>query len=577
MLPTPIRAAFTRATRRNVLAARRRSFVAYAAAVPPIPTGHEDGRQKHRRTPFIDPAASWQQRRHFGLFTGLLKKMRPSTLDFKGSLVGCPIEEKYNVLAELGAGRYGVVKRGELKDGYGASHADDRSDAVTNVAIKSVRKSMSDTVLLQREIDVLQTLSNPPHRNVMRLVACHEDGKYVHIVSELYEGGELFDHIISKDHFSERDAAIYVRQILDSVAACHRRNIAHRDIKPENLMFRAPPTANAADDELCLVDFGFALEFDPSANTMTDQVGSPSYVAPEVLAGNFTEQCDAWSIGVVMYILLCGESPFTGKEEEETMANVRRGTFSMHQKEWDAVSEEGKELVGRLLTKDPAARLTIEEALAHPWIVTEGFARTDPLPASLVQNLREFHGTHKLKRAAIGVVAQHMNSEELGDLERMFKDIDTEGRGYIAVEDFTRAIRDSGDEGLVGAMDELVDEVDADGDGKVDWEEFLAVGVKRSTYLQEEHLRRAFDHFDLNGDGRISREELYEVLGSIGDGLGSGGAGAPQSPVEVVRMLDELMDVVDLDGDGSIDYEEFVTMMKTDSSGSLHDAAASVE
>ena len=514
-------------------------------------------------------------RRHFGLFTGLMKKIAPKKLDFKGSLVGCPIEEKYNVLAELGAGRYGVVKRGELKDGYGAA-ADDTSDAVHAVAIKSVRKSMSDTILLQREIEVLEQLANPPHPNVMRLVACHEDSKYVHIVSELYEGGELFDHIIARDHFSERDAAIYVRQILEAVAACHRRHIAHRDIKPENLMFRAPPSANAADDELCLVDFGFAMEYDPGANTMTDQVGSPSYVAPEVLANHFTEKCDIWSIGVVMYILLCGESPFTGKEEDETMANVRRGVFSMHQKEWDAVSEEGKELINLLLTKDPDERPSVEEALAHPWIVTEGFARTEPLPATLIENLREFHGTNKLKRAAIGVVAQHMNSEELSDLKRMFERIDAAQRGYLTIDEFTSAIRDSGDAELVGAMDELVDAVDADHDGRVDWEEFLQVGVKRSTYLQEEHLRRAFDHFDLNGDGRISREELYEVLGSIGDGLGGGGLGggdAQSQPIEVVRMLDELMDVVDLDGDGSIDYEEFVTMMKTDTSGSLTEAA----
>ena len=106
------------------------------------------------------------------------------------------------------------------------------------------------------------------------------------------------------------------------------------------------------------------MEYDPGANTMTDQVGSPSYVAPEVLANHFTEKCDIWSIGVVMYILLCGESPFTGKEEDETMANVRRGVFSMHQKEWDAVSEEGKELINLLLTKDPDERPSVEEALA---------------------------------------------------------------------------------------------------------------------------------------------------------------------------------------------------------------------
>eukprot|EP00947_MAST-08B_sp_MAST-8B-sp1_P003051 g3051.t1 len=178
----------------------------------------------------------------------------------------------------------------------------------------------------------------------METLGVFEDRKNVHVVSPLYAGGELFDAISSRGQhtFSERDAAAIVRQILEAVDHCHQQDVTHRDLKPENIMFKndgshydlsseqhADSAQNQASemgdgfDDLVIVDFGMARYHRHSEPPMRSQVGSPSYVAPEVVRGlGYTRSCDIWSVGVIMYILLCGEPPFHGSNQSQTMRRI---------------------------------------------------------------------------------------------------------------------------------------------------------------------------------------------------------------------------------------------------------------
>ena len=184
----------------------------------------------------------------------------------------------------------------------------------------------------------------------------------MYIVTEKMNGEELFERIIDRTDytFTEEETAVVMHQLLEAVEYLHVNNIAHRDIKPENIMFQ-----DKDGWDLSLIDFGMASEFDPQndVGSLTGQAGSPSYVAPEVIdPGTYNNKADLWSCGVIMYILLSGTSPFTGKTADATMELIKTGNYSMDGEEWDHVSWEAKEVVHRLLVVDPTMRATATEA-----------------------------------------------------------------------------------------------------------------------------------------------------------------------------------------------------------------------
>lgn len=245
---------------------------------------------------------------------------------------------------ELGHGHYGVVRKCYHRE-TGACYA-----------IKSIRKSkVSKIEVLKREIEILKEVKHP---HIIELVEVYEDERYLHLITELCTGGELFDRIIAKTqssegHFSEHDAAVLVRDILDAIDYCHsEKGIVHRDLKPENFLF----LTEADDAPVKIIDFGLSRHNDTDLGIMETKVGTPYYVAPEVLRREYTNSCDIWSIGVITYILLCGYPPFYGDSDTQIFESVRVGKFDFPSPEWDDISESAKDFVIELLKKDPIKR-----------------------------------------------------------------------------------------------------------------------------------------------------------------------------------------------------------------------------
>jgi len=246
-------------------------------------------------------------------------------------------------------------------------------------AVKSIHKQASDNNIcstgLTREITLLQEMN---HRGFVQLIDVHEDEEYVHLVTDLCQGGELFDRIMQKaaassnnrDNngyacFTEAEAARIMHQLLHAVAYMHEKDVAHRDIKPENILFETTDD----DSPIRIIDFGLSRKHYDCEPPMTNIVGTPYYIAPEVLRRCYTKSADLWSVGIIAYILLCGYPPFNGEDNNAVYDAVRRGRYCFPSAEWSSTSRESRHFIRCLLQKDPSRRMSALQALNHPWIV----------------------------------------------------------------------------------------------------------------------------------------------------------------------------------------------------------------
>ncbi|XP_072163676.1 MAP kinase-activated protein kinase 5-like [Diadema setosum] len=234
------------------------------------------------------------------------------------------------------------------------------------------------------------------------------------VVMELMDGGELFDRISKQKRFTERQAVILTKQIASAVERCHSLNIAHRDLKPENLLLKD----NSEDSPVKLSDFGFAKVDD--GNLMTPHF-TPYYVAPQVLEAQkrqrreqrnviqmapkpytYDKGCDMWSMGVIIYIMLCGYPPFypdtpSRQLSKDMRLKIMAGQYEFPSEEWALISDEAKDVVKRLLRVDPAERLNIEELVSHPWLRENSALNTElhspaiMLDKNILDNAKQVH------------------------------------------------------------------------------------------------------------------------------------------------------------------------------------------
>lgn len=264
------------------------------------------------------------------------------------------INDDYYIAPDImGRGHYGIVRECIHR---ATRHA---------LAVKSISKSKIRRVdHLQNEILLLSEMN---HHGIMKMVDCYEDAECVHIITEKYSGGELFDRIVTNTTdsgcLSEHRAVRIVNSLLKAVAYLHANEIVHRDIKPENILFES----NHEDAAVKLIDFGLSRRHNDDV-PMTNSVGTAYYMSPELLEGKYDKSTDIWSVGVVAYVALCGRPPFNGKSNVEIRNATQRGRLRFRSVYWINKSDDAKDFIECLLRKDPRRRYTVREALAHPWI-----------------------------------------------------------------------------------------------------------------------------------------------------------------------------------------------------------------
>ncbi|XP_028548644.1 calcium-dependent protein kinase 3-like [Dendrobium catenatum] len=273
-------------------------------------------------------------------------------------------------------------------------------------------------------------------------------------------------------------------------------------------------------------------------------------MAPEVLKRNYGPEIDIWSAGVILYILLCGVPPFWAETEQGVAQAILCGTIDFKREPWPNVSENAKDLVRCMLEPDPKSRLTAKQVLEHPWLQNAKKAPNVSLGDVVKSRLKQFSRMNRFKRKALRVIADHLSTEEVEDMKEKFKMMDTDNDGIVSYEELKNGLSKFGSLLEESEVQMLIEAVDTNGKGKLDYGEFVAVSLHLQKMANDEHLRRAFSFFDMDGNGFIEPEELREALAEDGS-------------KESTDVANDILQEVDTDKDGRISYDEFVAMMKT--------------
>jgi len=430
---------------------------------------------------------------------------------------------------KLGEGSYGCVALGRH-----------RATGVPRAIKKISKAQVKDLKALRQEIAMMKMLDHP---NIIRLFETFEDRSHIFLVMELCEGGELFDRIVEAGHFSESDAAHVVRDMLRAVFYMHEQEVVHRDLKPENFLLQS--TGPLAGNLLKLIDFGTAREAMKST-VLTTKIGTPFYISPQVVKGKYDRTCDLWSVGAIMYTLLCGRPPFNGTSDAEIMTKVRSGRLTFKEAQWQYTSDEAKFLCRQLMRMSPRERMSADMALGSEWI--RDMAPKGPdlhIDNLFVERWRSYKGQNRLRKAALHIIAGQLNDGQTKKLRETFIALDADGNGLLTLSELKEGLEKAGLHRTESEIHDFVNALDADGSGVIDYTEFVAASLDGSGAIDEDVCFTAFNLFDRDGDGEISMREITDVLYH----------GRTRASSE------DLMCEVDTNNDGKIDFQEFMDMM----------------
>eukprot|EP01084_Bolivina_argentea_P288476 495122_1 len=409
------------------------------------------------------------------------------------------------------------------------------------VALKRMQKSKMNHTLFEKEVSILKELKHP---NIINFINCYMDSDNYYIATSLCAGGELFDRIVKATKFSEKIASKLIKQMLLSIQHCHERSIAHRDLKPENFVFEA----KSIDSKLKLIDFGCARKV-VIEQEYTDIVGTPYYLAPEYLRGKSRNgrilfAADVWAIGVICFILVTGQPPFNGKNNNRIFLNIVKQSvkFPKHAK----LSDTLKDFILTLLNKDPLKRPSATKALQHPFVSGKTKLSDKSMSQEVLGFLSQFKHESQLKKKLAEVVIHYAPKKDIEKLRKMFESVDADGDGELTVNELSSILINGMGYYKKKALQQaqiIMDKCDTNGDGKLSFEEFSHVHASMQLSSDEMLIHTCFSVMDENNDGTIELQELQDAL--------------KLSRTEAEIVFRE----ADLNGDGVISFDEFKIAM----------------
>lgn len=395
---------------------------------------------------------------------------------------------------------------------------------------------------LKRELQYLKVTDHP---NIVRLYDVFEDKRSVNIVMDYLAGGELYDRLEKKTRLPEPESRVIMYKLFHAVSHMHFLGICHRDLKPENFLF----DTKREHAEIKIIDFGLGNKFDELNNEMHTVVGTPYYVAPEVLRKNYGKECDIWSLGVIMYALLVGFPPFNGDSDQEIQRKIIKGDLSFKHPEWEPISKEAKELIKTLLNLDPPKRPSAADTLNHVWFLSTFEGANVSIDALILKRMKAYRSGNALRKEALKVMCQFVSSEETRFLNPAFRVMDVEHIGFLSQEGMARGIGPNPAEPFstediraLFAQAELYR-------GLLPYTAYIIAAVNPEAYLTPEPLEAGFQYFDSASKGFVTLEDARKVFTR---------SGKTMLDADIVRLMNEY----DLNHDGNLDFEEFSAMIR---------------
>ena len=390
------------------------------------------------------------------------------------------IRKNYEFISMLGNGSFGKVRLYR-----------DKNFKELLFAIKTLKKegiSPYQFNLLKREVDIL---SNMDHPNIVKYFGIFEDDLFIHIVMEYLKGQDLSKIISLKNYndFSENQMGIIIQQLLKALSFIHSKKIIHRDIKPENILFSDKKNLYT----LKLIDFGLAANSDQEIKT----VGTPSYMSPEMIDGNVTYVSDIWSVGVIVYQMITGDLPFIGKDEDnktlyEKIKNGNYDTEILNEKD---CSEEVKDFINKALQKDIKNRLTVDEALNHPWIKKFSINNLDQslINEDSIKLFIQFSKRPALHKEIFYFFAKISNETDIVDYKNVFNSFDANNKGCLSKEDLKTGLEKNKIDIDEDTLDCIFKGLDFHNSGRISYSEFLAAMVSSKNFNKEEKIKSVFN------------------------------------------------------------------------------------
>ena len=408
-------------------------------------------------------------------------------------------KKKYEYIQMLGSGSFGKVRLYV-----------DRQCKTLRYAIKTLKKDFLNKHMIdsiEREVDILRSLDHP---NIVKYFETYEDDHFIHIVMEYIPGDNLFKVITNKKYFkfTEKEICQIMTCLLKAVLFLHHNNIVHRDIKPENILFSVPRDFNA----LKLIDFGLSIQ--KNAKNDNRRVGTPYYMSPEMIHGNFVYESDMWSIGVILFVMVTGKQPFRARDKEGVFEKILNAKYDKKSLEKSKCSNELKDLIKKTLVKDYKKRISVESALSHKWfsLFENNVNNFQIIDQDILDSLQNFQYTNILQKETFYYLAKLSNDKEILKLKKAFEIIDKDNSGEIEYEEIPKIFEDLGIQASEQELKNIFKSLDFHCDGKVNYSEFLAGTLSSLKIFKDDKLLSAFKYFDVNDEGQITCDSIICAL-----------------------------------------------------------------
>ncbi len=460
------------------------------------------------------------------------------------------INNLYTFKEIIGKGTFGIVRTG-FRTKEIAPHK--------IYAIKSIDKTkLTQNVIdnIEKEIDIISSLDHP---NIARFYETFNDDKYFHIVTELCRGKELSKLIKQNGgKIKEKNCRIIIMKILHAINYCHSRGVVHCDLKPDNIIFETPNEGEENEDEntlnlldLKLIDFGLSSRIKKNEK-LNNIVGTPSFIAPETIKGEYDEKCDVWSIGVILYYILSGTFPFIGNSNSEIFEKIYKNEPIFRKNIFNDISENAIDFIKKCLVKNPNQRPSAKECLSHPWlepifkhIHSDGF-----LKDNLILNFSSYHKSPQFKKLILKYLVSNMGHTELGPYKSAFYAFDFKNQGVVTKKDIKKVFNLYNFDITDVQIKNIMSICDDPSKSFLTYSEFICCCINISDYLTHEQLVNTFLLFDMDNNLLIDSNDLKNTLLRCG------------KDVINYKDIDKIFLEANKEEDNKININQFVNMYK---------------